>query len=724
MKIKHRLFLTLLTLSLLCLLLLAACNGEKQNGADTTGEEKTSATDAGQTTGADTETTADTSESTKDEETTTMEETTKILTGVDGYDKIMNDMDHFPIRFTYGDETYEGFAGFEIVRQDKKKLDNGTEITTVLRNAAINADFRLVSNVYPDENAYEYVVYIENTSKENTKVFKDIEFVTTFEGEGPYLSGLQGDGGVSWYKEYSQDFSRKKTVSFKSTSGRPSHHVFPYFNFSYGSDDRTSGTFIAVGWSGTWHASFRVSGNKTVFSAGQNDVATYIAPGETFRTPLMAFVDYKNTGVDEQANVWRHYFMKDVMHKINGELPQTMAGFGGMSDGTTTDKMMLMLNLYKKNNIKADTLWMDAGWYTGASGERVSWPSTGTLNIDKDRFPDELSSIGKYCKDNNMKYLLWFEPEDIRLDKETFLKNTPGFKEEWLLDKTMVGTWLEGYLLDLGNPEARDWLIGKVSYVIETAGISIYRQDFNSDPAGSWAKKDGENRKGMTENQYVQGYLAYWDALLEKYPYLMIDSCASGGGRNDLETMKRSVPLHYSDLFDGSGDANNLEKTRITQSLFAWFPYFKNESYSVSLFTTRINYAPYSMLKMPSVMDRNADWAGLRKAYDEYAQIKGYFYNEYYRLTPYSEATDRWNGWEFFDPAQNTGYAQLICNAGCTTLTGTFRLKGLDADKTYTVKDFDGLVDITATGKDLMENGITITVPEAPYSVILLIRGK
>jgi hypothetical protein len=55
------------------------------------------------------------------------------------------------------------------------------------------------------------------------------------------------------------------------------------------------------------------------------------------------------------------------------------------------------------------------------------------------------------------------------------------------------------------------------------------------------------DRQGMTDNLHVQGYLAYWDALRRRRPNLVIDSCASGGRRNDLETMRRAVPLHPTD---------------------------------------------------------------------------------------------------------------------------------------------------------------------------------
>ena len=68
------------------------------------------------------------------------------------------------------------------------------------------------------------------------------------------------------------------------------------------------------------------------------------------------------------------------------------------------------------------------------------------------------------------------------------------------------------------------------------------------DPLDLWRQNDAPDRQGITENHHVTGYLAYWDELLRRHPGLLIDSCASGGRRNDLETMRRSVPLWRTDF--------------------------------------------------------------------------------------------------------------------------------------------------------------------------------
>ncbi len=634
------------------------------------------------------------------------------------YDALMSDLDTFPLTFTYGETEYKGFAGFALESETYEDLDRGVKSTLILRHPEIPAAFRLEATVYPQESAYEYVVYITNDGQENTAIFSDLAFEMEFVGDKPLISGIKGDAGGVNYTPYEHDLEKRARYSDRSTSGRPSHGTFPYYNLSYGN----GGTFIAIGWPGTWYATYtyKKSAQTTTLSAGQEKVATYIAPGETLRTPLMGFVEYENLTPDEQTNAWRHYYIHDVMRKIDGELTPTYRGIGNMSAGMTTKKELLMLKAYRANGVTPDVIWMDAGWYTGANGESVPWTSTGSLEIDYNRFPDGLSDIGSYAKNTDAMYLLWFEPENMRLDKNAFLAGQPDFKEEWLLGKP--GGFLDGLLMDLGNPECREWIFNRICKVIDQSGATGYRQDFNNDPAPAWAENDAktEGRTGMTENQYVQGYLALWDALIDKYG-LFIDSCASGGGRNDLESMKRGVPLHYTDWFDGNNEDYDM-KGKMTQALFAWFPYFKNESYQISLYKLRMNYAPFCLLKLPSALNKDNDWALMRQAYAEYDTIRGYFYGDFYPLTEWTSNSNRWDARMFFVPEEGEGYAFIACQQNASSKTNTVKLKGLDPDKQYTVKDFDGLVDLTADGKTLMEQGITVTVPEQPYAVIVLIK--
>ena len=84
-----------------------------------------------------------------------------------------------------------------------------------------------------------------------------------------------------------------------------------------------------------------------------------------------------------------------------------------------------------------------------------------------------------------------------------------------------------------------------------------------------WRRNDAPDRQGITEIRHVDGYLAYWDELLSEHPNMLIDSCASGGRRNDLETLRRAVPLLRSDyILEPIGNQCH------TYALSFWVPFY------------------------------------------------------------------------------------------------------------------------------------------------------
>ena len=162
--------------------------------------------------------------------------------------------------------------------------------------------------------------------------------------------------------------------------------------------------------------------------------------------------------------------------------------------------------------------WIDAGWYTCYDkGHRRDWTETGTWEPDRERFPNGLKPVSDCAARHGASMLVWFEPERVRpttrLDRE---------HPEWLL--TVKGT--RDRLLNLGNSSCRQWLTDHVCKLIQDNGIKIYRQDHNFAPLLYWRDNEAADRQGMNENLHVQGYLRYWDDLLERNPGLWIDSCA------------------------------------------------------------------------------------------------------------------------------------------------------------------------------------------------------
>ena len=449
----------------------------------------------------------------------------------------LNNPSTFPVSFKYKNTTYKGFqTGFEEKNREAihETLGSGAQRDrTIIRflHSESGVLFTVDACIYPDYDAFEWTISLKNESANQTENFSDFNAADmNFAGNNPYLKGITGDYG-DWYEPYQYDLSNK-SLSYGTTTGRPSHTHFPYYNLEYGE----GGTLIAIGWPGNWLAVFKHENDKTNFVGGLMNFNTNLKQGESVRMPLMAFVNYKGRDLNIATNAWRRWFINCNLRHFDGKPFQTVLGASTMSQGMTTEKVLTRLDTYFKHGIKLDYYWMDAGWYTGLDGETVGWPQTGSFHINTDMFPDRLADISKKLKENNGKLMLWFEPEVVRFDKQTYLSKMPEVKEEWLMGTVFKDTWLEGQLFDWGNTECFDWIFNKVVDVIETTGLSMYRQDFNVDPAQVWAACDEPGRMGIRENRWVTGYLAFWDKLIKRYPAMMIDACASGGV---IETCKR-----------------------------------------------------------------------------------------------------------------------------------------------------------------------------------------
>jgi len=637
-------------------------------------------------------------------------------------ESFINDPKTLPISFKYDGTEYKGLNN-EFTEVDKKieELDDRINYDVSYSFKETGVIIRVEYVAYKDYKAYEWTVYFENQGTGNSGIFSDILGLDReYKGKNPILKGINGDTG-DMYAPYEVELTDNK-VKKESTSGRPTHGVFPYFNLEYGN----GGTFIAVGWSGCWKTYFENKNTTTTVKAGQYNISTYLQPGESIRTPLMAFLEYDGRDELKNMNTWRSWFIYCNMHRDqNDNVIQPVFAYSSMSQGSNATSFKRIINTYYAHGININYVWMDAGWYVNAKDDGCGWTETGTWEVNESMFPEKFNDISTLIHNNGGKTLLWFEPEVVRCNKSDFLLKYSEFKEEWFLGTAASGSWLEGQLINLGDEDARNWLLARIFKVMDEGGIDMYRQDFNVDPAPVWNSLNTEGRVGIVENKYVVGYLDFWDAILAKYPNMAsIDSCASGGGRNDLESLRRAVMLHVSDFWDGNSGGWN-ERQAVALSLASWIPYFKLEKgtgVDENTYLARSVYAPWTNFNV-STMSKSTDWDLIKKEYDEWKQLSRLYYSDYYPLTNFSKGSDVWRAWEYND--EYTGKCAVQCFRGenATENSITLKLHGL-SNCDYEVKDTDGNINEVINGKILCEKGLTVTLENPGSAAVIFITKK
>lgn len=470
-----------------------------------------------------------------------------------------------PLSFTYGDKVVKGIPAEFSPKVTYRPVSANIAQYIIEGTDKNGLNIRAEYVEYLDFPVTEWLFYFSNTSKEDTPVLKNIRIEGKLVCPDATLEYGNGDTKkVDGYHFFKKKLDEKFTLT--PTTGTACQGAFPYMTL-HGSDREIR---AAIGWPTKWVAELTPCDGGVIYSCGQDRCATLLHSGETYRTPRLNLMVYTNENAPHRGiNLWRRWYMKHIIPRQNGEpispklcLIHFNEGGKPEFEGATEKMQTFAMREFVRRGMKPDVWWVDAGWY-----KCKDWHDTGVFSPDIDRFPDGFATLGSACEENGVELLLWFEPERVRRGIKHDIE-----KNDWILSANDAeGVPLKNQLLDFSKHEVVEWVISRVDAIIKKGKVKVYRQDFNMDPLPIWEQNEAPDRIGMTENLHAQGYLHYWDELLHRNPEIWIDSCASGGRRNDLETMRRAVPLHYTDV----GYGNHPVKQKQYREMFEWVPYFR-----------------------------------------------------------------------------------------------------------------------------------------------------
>jgi len=586
---------------------------------------------------------------------------------------------------------------------------------------------------YEDFPTVEWTVYLKNTGPTASPFIDHLNALdirtTHVDGQRFVLHHNAGSfPGRASYAPYETVLPRGSTKRLAAYGGRPTNTDMSYFNLDQGGQ----GFIIAMGWPGQWAMQFmRDDSDGLHIRGGQELTHLRLHPGEEIRTPLVALQFWKGDWIDAQ-NVWRRWMVEHNLPRPGGKplapMLSAQAGYAlAWMYQATEENQKQFIDRFLELGIDIDHWWMDTGWYYTQGVPDVEltddfkkrkeqgslWEVFNTWEFNHGRFPRGIRAVSDHAHAKGIKTILWFEPERV----------TPGSwqqkaRPEWCLRASST----DQQLLNLGHPAALRWAVDRIGQVLTEQGIDVYRSDFNMDPLDHWRQNDAPDRQGITENHWVRGYLAFWDALLQDHPDLLIDSCASGGRRNDLETMRRGVPLWKCDY---AVEAVGMQCH--TFGLAMWIPYFGNAGGQLDPYVFRSNMYPavtkgaWEDRSPGHDVRKDQDYSGLRRMIKEWRQVAPNYLGDYYPLSPYtSDKTNVWMAWQFQRPEVGEGVVHAFRRPGNESEpTQWFKLRGLDPKKQYELTNFDLPETWHMNGESLMQKGVKVVLDKAPGAALI-----
>ncbi len=621
-----------------------------------------------------------------------------------------------PFSFNYGDVSSDSFIG-KWERQVRREEKNEWTFYKVSwhdpeTSLVVEADVKIFKN-FP---AVEWVLYFENKGDKDTPIISNIQALDVRLATGnPYreavLHQLHGDScDEDSFLPMDTPLPLGKSLKIAPTGGRPSSiSGFPFMNFRY----LKRGIFLAIGWTGQWTVFLdrpKSQSCETRLQAGMELTRLKLHAGERIRSPRILLMPWKGDKW-EAHNLFRRLLLAHYVPKIDGKVPelpialQTFDRYNFTLPRWATEEGQLEA-AYAAYKLGCDTYWFDAGWFVGDFPNGV-----GNWYPKPQAFPKGLKPISDLCHKLGMKFILWVEPERV----------APGTKiakehPEWVFGGE------NGGLFKLHIPEARRWLTELLSRIIEDYGLDIYRNDFNIDPLPYWRANDEPDRQGLTEIKYVEGLYEMWDELLRRHPGLVIDNCASGGRRIDLETIMRSVPLWRSDTgcWPGHPEWNQTQ----SQGLAQYIPLFTVGVWSPEPYEFRSAQTAGAICEWP-YLDEDFPWELARKMVAEAKENRKYWLGDFYPLTPPSKSLEEITVYQLHRSDLREGIIYAFRRPECEYIGIIVPLKGLSPSSTYVLEFIDDFLKKrrkTAKGEKLLREGIDIRLPQKKSS--LLIRYK
>ncbi|MCL5099026.1 MAG: alpha-galactosidase [Candidatus Omnitrophica bacterium] len=611
-----------------------------------------------------------------------------------------------PFSFIYdGQPAAEWLENCKFERTTQKLDDQRTQHTLSWTDPKTGLNLRCVVVEYNDFPTVEWTLYFKNTGEADTPILEkvqalDMRLERGEKGEFILYHNVGSPCAPNDYAPLETTLGPKAAKRISAAGGRPTNSDLSYFNVGWSGQ----GVIVVVGWPGQWTSEFaRDDGKGLHITAGQELTHFKLLPGEQVRTPLMVLQFWTGDHIRAQ-NIWRRWMLAHNVPRPGGKLPEPelfgcSAHYTGEMTLGTEENQIQWIDRYLEEKVKIGHYWMDAGWYVNKGG----WPNTGTWEVDLKRFPHGLRAICDHAHANGIKTIVWFEPE--RVTAGTWLtENHP----EWILGGK------NGGLLNLGNTEARQWLTDHIDKLLTDQGIDLYREDFNMDPLGYWRANDAPDRQGITEIHDVEGHLAYWDELLRRHPDMFIDSCASGGRRNDLESMRRAIPLWRTDY-----RCEPVGTECHTYGISSWIPLSGTGAADVDSFIFRSNMVPFTNC-LWDMRNRQLDYDLMRRLTGEFAMIAHYWLGDYYPLTRYTTDRDAWMAWQFDVPEKGEGMVQAFRRPESPFYGLQLKLQGLEPVGVYALTDLDvHHKPVQYTGRQLMDQGLPVNIPDQPGAVVI-----
>ena len=336
-----------------------------------------------------------------------------------------------------------------------------------------------------------------------------------------------------------------------------------------GQPQENSGRTIgaALCWSGNYELRINTNNKKEhhLYCGIDPQSSEYVLePKEVFTTPHLALT-YSTEGMGGVSRTFHRWARTEgMLHRANGVGDILLNSWEGLYFDINEERMVQMMDDIKA--LGGELFVMDDGWF-GDKYQRNNDSSTlGDWVVDKKKLPGGIKALTDAARQRGIKFGIWIEPEAVNTKSELFERHP-----EWALQtkgrELKLGRGGTQLVLDMTNPQVQDFAFKIVDDLLtQYPDIAYIKWDANASIQNVGSLYLPMQKQTNLYVDYHRGLLKVLQRIRAKYPDVVIQDCASGGGRANYGL------LPYFDEFWVSDNTDALQRVFIQYGTSLFFP--------------------------------------------------------------------------------------------------------------------------------------------------------
>jgi len=352
-------------------------------------------------------------------------------------------------------------------------------------------------------------------------------------------------------QQFRQQVSYGKIV-IEMRRGTSTHHHNPYLILDRDAGEHQGDVwFAALNYGGNFRGvveQTQYGGTLAQIGINDYDFGITLAPGDELVAPIMV-IGYSSTGFANMSHRLHAYGRR--LMRDRAPRPVLYNSWEAAAFDVNDEQQIALAD--RAAAIGVELFVVDDGWF----GQRHSISDgLGDWYVNRQKFPQGLQPLVNEVHRLGMKFGIWFEPEAVsppsRLMAEhpDWIYAVPGRPSE---------VSREEYLLDLSRPDVAQHVFASVHNLVSAYDIDYVKWDVNRPIAQAGTDRSIWKRHFDSLYDIV-------DRLHDAHPGLLIEACASGGGRIDFGTLR-----HFDDFWT-SDNTDAFERLEIQRSYSFVYP--------------------------------------------------------------------------------------------------------------------------------------------------------